>query len=59
VWPISKKRQMLERLDFMSKGSVVQDKETVLVDVPLDERGLSHGTCKPCVKTWLEKREAA
>ena len=50
---------MLERLDFMSKGSVVQDKETVLVDVPLDERGLSHGTCKPCVKTWLEKREAA
>jgi len=36
-----------------------KDKETVLVDAPLDERGLSHGICKPCEKTWLEKREAA
>ena len=34
-------------------------KETVIVDVPLDERGLSHGICKPCEKKWLEKREAA
>ena len=36
-----------------------EDKETVLVDVPLDVRGLSHGICKPCEKKWLEKREAA
>jgi hypothetical protein len=36
-----------------------KDKETVLVDVPLDVRGLSHGICKPCEKKWLEKREAA
>ena len=36
-----------------------KDKETVLIDVPLDERGLSHGICKPCEKKWFEKREAA
>ena len=36
-----------------------KDEKTVLVDVPLDGRGLSHGICKPCEKKWLEKREAA
>ena len=30
--------------------------EKVLVDVPEDERGLSHGICKECETKWMKGR---